>query len=151
MDIARCRNKISRLRQERGLLEQNCENPGRLLPASFICRYRLPGEKAFKSIKDQEGKKEGRKVYGYITYLKDGVTRHKYIRKKEMEKVSVLCARYQKWWKRLARIREINEEILRILEEIGDSKKEEVKSNVRKRSNATGDGQAKRTKPGRKK
>ncbi len=136
MDINGMRYRISRLRQERGGLEHSCEQVGEMLKGSYIRRYLPRGEKAFKSVKDTDIKgvlPGAGKLYGYITYLKDGVTRHKYVRRENEAEAMKLCERYQEWNNKMARIREINQVIVKLLDEIGKKKTEEVKKNVKER------------------
>lgn len=129
--------RISRLRQERGILEHSSEQVGEMLKGSYIRRYLPRGEKAFKSVKetDLKGALPGEgKLYGYVTYLKDGVTRHKYVRRRNEGEAMQLCQRYQDWSKRMSRIREINRIIVVLLDKIGKIKTKEVEKYAREKN-----------------
>lgn len=137
MEINRLWHRISRLRQERGILEHKCEQAGKMLKGSYIRRYLPKGKKAFKSVqeKDIKGALPGEgKLYGYITYLKEGVTRHKYVRRRNEGEAMQLCQGYQDWSKRMARIREVNRIIVELLDKIGKIKTKGVEKYVKEKN-----------------
>ena len=132
---------LSRLRQKRYFLEKRCERIGRMLPASMILRKRTK-EGGFEKVEYP-----GKGVCAYLTYLEDGVTRHRYVRKSDLKEAMKLTGNYQKFGKMMAEIRSLNREVVRVLEEIGKTQRAEVKKYVKKR--VKGNGGKKRTKRGK--
>ena len=142
----RLRLMLSKLRQQRHYLEKSCERTGKLLPVSVILRWRKKGTKDFQSIK-REGKEieqEEGKVYSYMTYLEGGITRHRYIRKDELDKVLPKAKGYQRFSRDMAKIRYLNRKIVGMLESIGKIQMEEVKRNGKEKKRRMGKNESKK-------
>ena len=122
---------LSKLKQKRYFLEKRCERIGKMLPASMILRKRTQGifEKA---------EYPGKGVCAYLTYLAEGVTRHRYVRKENLKETMYLTENYRKFCRMMAEVRSLNGEVVRVLEEIGKTQKTEVKKYVKKRVKGTG-------------
>lgn len=138
----RLRLMLSKLRQQRHYLEKSCERAGKLLPVSVILRWRKKGTRDFQPIK-KEGKEveqEEGKIYSYMTYLEGGVTRHRYIRKDELDKVLPKAKGYQRFSRDMAKIRYLNRKIVGMLEHIGKIQMEEVKRNDKEKRKKAGRG-----------
>jgi len=101
---------LSRLRQKRYFLEKRCERIGEMLPASMILRKRTK-EGGFEKVEYL-----GKGVCAYLTYLADGVTRHKYVRKDNLKEAMTLTENYRKFCKMMAQVRGLNREVVRVLE-----------------------------------
>ena len=135
---------LSRLRQKRYFLEKRCERIGGMLPASMILRKRTK-EGGFEKVEYP-----GKGVCAYLTYLDGGVTRHKYVRKDNLKETMLLTENYRKFGRMMAAVRSLNGEVVRLLEEIGETQKAEVKKYVKKRVRITvAKKRAKRGKAGR--
>ncbi len=141
--IIQLKRKVSKLSQRRYYLEKGIENIPKMLPACLILRYRATGTRDFQSTEERSKLPFG-KSYAYLTYLEDGVTRHKYISKNEIDKVAKLTEPYRIFCEKMAHIRAINKRILELLDKIGEIQKEEVKNYVAKRTERIG--KKKRTK-----
>ena len=136
----RLRLMLSKLRQQRHYLEKSCERAGKMLPVSIILRWRKKGTRDFQSIK-REGKEveqEEGKIYSYMIYLEGGVTRHRYIRKDELDKVLPKAKGYQRFSRDMAKIRYLNRKIVGMLESIGKIQMEEVKRNGKEKKRRMG-------------
>ncbi len=126
---------LSKLKQQRHYLEKSCERAGKMLPVSVILRWRKKGTRDFQSTKEggKEIEQEEGKVYSYMTYLEGGVTRHRYIRKEELDKVLPKAKGYQRFSRDMAKIRYLNRRVVGILEQIGEIQMEEVKRDVKEK------------------
>lgn len=133
--IGKLRFMLSKLRQQRHYLEKSCERADKMLPVSVILRWRKKGTRDFQSIKREgkEVKQEEGKIYSYMTYLEGGVTRHRYIRKSELDKVLPKAREHQKFSSNMAKIRYLNRRVVGILEQIGKIQMEEVKRDVKEK------------------
>ena len=118
---------LSGLRQKRYSLEKRCEKIGKMLPASMILRKKTK-ERGYEKVEYP-----GKGVCAYLTYLDRGVTRHKYVRKDNLKETMVLTENYRKFCRMMAEVRSLNGEVVRVLDEIGKTRKEEVKKYVKKR------------------
>ena len=87
--IKRMKDILSRLRQKRYFLEKRCERIGGMLPASMILRKRTQGGR-FEKVEYP-----GKGVCAYLTYLAEGVTRHKYVRKDNLKETMLLTGNYR--------------------------------------------------------
>jgi len=138
--IKRLRQQLSKLMQRRSYLEKRCEQVGKMLPACLILRRRIRGG----SFEAAGGVEKG--VFAYLTYLEGGITRHRYVRKVDLEKVLRLTRNYREFCRKMAEIRGLNRGILRLLEEIGEIQSEEVSRYVKKRARAKRVGRKKQAK-----
>ena len=130
--IKQLKEILTRLRQKRYFLEKRCERVGKMLPASMILRKRTE-EGGFESVEYP-----GKGICAYLTYLDSGVTRHRYVRKDNLKDALVLTGNYRKFSRMMAQVRSLNREVVRVLEEIGKTQKEEVIKYVKKRSKRNG-------------
>jgi len=135
--IIQLKHLVSKLSQRRYYLEKGIENIPKMLPACLILRYRATGTRDFQSIKRRSKSPFG-KSYAYLTYLEGGVTRHKYIPKKEIDKIAKVTEPYRVFCEKMAHIRALNKRILEVLDRIGEIQKEEVKKYVSKRTERSG-------------
>jgi hypothetical protein len=134
--IKQLRWLLSRLRQQRYYLEKNCERVGQMLPVCLIFRFRAKGTRDFQSTKVLSPpvvKRIEGKSYCYITYVEKGVTKHRYVRKENLEETMLLSGRYDRFIKNMAKIRSLNQRIVSILNEIGTIQMKEVKEYVKAR------------------
>lgn len=135
MDTNQIRQSISKLRQWRYYLERQVEQIGEMLPACLILRYRSRGTKGFQSLKKKlpwrEGIGDEGKSYAYVTYLKDGITRHRYIRKDRIEEVGKLTKNYRRYCEKMAKIRFLNGKIVGLLDEMSGIKMKGVEKHVK--------------------
>ena len=115
--IKQLRWRLSKLRQRRHYLEKRCEQTSKMLSASLIFRKRTK-EGTF-----QRAERSGIGVSSYLTYLKDGTTRHRYVRKRRLSEVIKLTAHYREFSLRMAQVRALNREIVSLLESIGKIQK----------------------------
>ena len=111
-----------------------------MLPASMILRKRTK-EGGFESVEYP-----GKGVCAYLTYLAGGVTRHRYVRKDNLKEAMVVTGNYREFCRLMAQVRSVNGEVVRVLEEIGNTQREEVEKYVKER--AKGNGGKKRAKRG---
>ncbi len=132
MNINQMKHLFSKLRQWRFSLEKQVENIGNMLPACLILRYRARGTKDFQSLKKEV--EPGGKSYAYLTYLKDGITRHRYIRKDMIGDISKLTENYRVYCEKIARVRSLNRRIVELLDQMSGIKMEEVKNYVKRRT-----------------
>lgn len=122
------RFQISKLRQKRGMLEVKCERCGRMIAGYLIFRKRLT-DGGFESACG-----EGERVFGYLSYLKGGVGRHKYVRKGRLGEVLKLTGRYREFSRSLKEIRRLNQKIVNLLDKIKTIQSEEVEIYVQERN-----------------
>ena len=130
--ISRLRHLLSKLRQKRYYLEKQIEQIPRMLPACLILRYRATGTRDFQTVK-REGKLPEGKSYAYLTYLEKEVTRHRYIAKKDIERIAKLTEPYKIFCEKMAEVRSLNRRITELLDKIGEMQQEDVKDYVEKR------------------
>lgn len=121
--------RLSKLRQRRYTVEKKCEQNSKMLPASLILRERTK-EGGFQKATSGAGKG----IFGYLTYLEEGVTRHRYVKKQDMAQVKTLTGNYREFCRRMAEVRSLNREIVRLLDKIGKLQSEEVSNYVKKRA-----------------
>lgn len=135
VSINRLRLMLSKLNQQRYYLEKSCEKIGKMLPVCVIFRWRKRGTRDFQSTKAESkpAKQEEGKVYSYMTYLKEGITRHRYIRKEDADKIIPKAGEYQRFCKNMAQIRHLNKRIVELLDKIGEIQMEEVKKHVKEK------------------
>ena len=60
------------------------------------------------------------------------MTKHKYIGKRDIDKVSPLTETYRKFCWRMKEVRYLNRRIVELLDKIGEKQKEEVRDYVKK-------------------
>ena len=130
--IKQLKEILSRLRQKRYFLEKRCEIIGKMLPASMLLRKRTK-EGGFEPVEYP-----GKGICAYLTYLDEGVTRHRYVRKDNLKGALLLTGSYRKFSRMMAQVRALNKEVVRVLEEIGETQKEEVTKYVKKRAKRNG-------------
>ena len=114
------------------MLEKRCERIGEMLPTSMILRKRTK-EGGFEKVEYP-----GKGVCAYLTYLEGGVTRHRYVRKDNLKEAMTVTENYRKFSGMMTEVRSLNREVVRVLEEIGKTQKQEVKKYVRKRTGRNG-------------
>ncbi len=135
VNIGKLKFMLSKLRQQRYYLEKSCEKMGKMLPVCVIFRRRRRGTRDFQPIKEEgkSVKQEGCKIYSYMTYFEEGITRHHYIRREELDNVLPKAEEYRHFCKNMAQIRYLNKRIVGLLDKTGEIQMEEVKSHVKKR------------------
>ncbi|MBA3066795.1 hypothetical protein FP828_09935 [bacterium] len=138
--VKKMKEILSRLRQKRYSLEKRSERVGKMLPASMLLRKRT------KEGRFEKAEYPGKGVCAYLTYLEGGVTRHRYVRKDNLKETMIVTENYRKFSKMMAEVRSLNGEVVRVLEELGEARKAEVKKYVKKR--VKGNGAKKRAKRG---
>lgn len=111
--IKQLRWRLSKLRQRRHYLEKRCEQTSKMLSASLIFRRRTK-EGTF-----QRAERSGIGISAYLTYHKDGATKHRYVRKGKLSEVIKLTDNYREFCKRMAQVRALNREIVTLLDRIG--------------------------------
>ncbi len=143
--IGRLRFRLSKMRQQRHYLEKSSERAGAMLPVSVIMRWRKRATRDFQSIKEEgrELKQEEGRIYSYMTYLEGGTTRHRYIRKSELDEVLPKAREHQKFSSNMAKIRYLNRKIVGMLESIGKIQMEEVKRNGKEKKRRMGKNESK--------
>jgi len=130
--IKQLKGRLSKLRQRRYMLEKKCEQISKMLPASLIMRERTKDGVFRKATSGGKG------IYGYLTYLEGGTTRHKYVKKQDMATIKCLTDNYRNFCGMMSQIRSLNREIVKLLDKIGKMNSEEVTSYVKKGSKRTG-------------
>lgn len=120
--------RLSKLRQRRYAVEKKCEQISKMLPASLILRERT------KEGRFRKASGGGKGIFGYLTYLEEGTTRHRYVRKENLDEATILTGKYRDFCQRMAEVRSLNKEILRLLDKIGKMQSEEVSNYVKKRA-----------------
>ena len=126
--IKQLKFRLSKLRQKRHTLEKRCEQVTKMLPASLILRERTK-EGLFRKATSGTGKG----IFGYLTYLEGGTTRHKYVKKDDINQVKTLTENYRDFSRMMAEVRSLNREIVALLDKIGKQQSEEVSDYVKKR------------------
>ena len=120
--ISKIRQKIYNLAKERYRLEGILMRTGYLNSGSLVLRYMSCGK---ASCKCSKGKQYRHGPYPYLTYVEKGQIKVRYVGKEELPIVEEGAKRYIIFHKGMARIRAINKEILKLLEQIKKYRVEE--------------------------
>jgi len=124
-EISKIRQKIYNLDKKRNYLEGILMRIGYLNRGSLVWRYMICSK---SNCKCRRGKKYRHGPYPYLTYVKEGEVKVRYVGRKELPVVEEGTKRYVIFYKGMAKIREINKDILKLLELIRDNRvKEEEK------------------------
>ena len=110
MEKEEIKRRIYKLRKERHLLERHCLGIGKQLPLWLSVRYVRCGKKGCKCNK---GKLHG--PFNYVSFKEKGRVYYRYISSKKMNKIRKYISNYQSFQEKIARLNEINREIITLL------------------------------------
>lgn len=115
-DLSRLRQQVAKLRDLRTRLENQVLRTGPFLPGSLIKRYTVCGKPGCKCAR---GQKHG--PFLYVSRKVGGKTRYSYVQAEKATKISPLVEEYQQYFERRRRIRQLTEEIERLLDQLGEA------------------------------
>jgi hypothetical protein len=118
--VSRWRQRISRLRQIRGRLENRLMKPKAMRVGSVVKQYMFCGKASCACHQDPE-KKHG--PYYYLSYKVGGKSRFKYLGKATSPRVEP-AQNYQEFQRGVARLGKMHREIIDLLWRIGEEKME---------------------------
>jgi len=110
MEKEEIKRRIYKLRKERELLERHCLGIGKQLPLWLSVRYVRCGKKGCKCNK---GQLHG--PFNYVSFKEKGRVYCRYISSKKMNKIRKYISNYQSFQEKIARLNEINREIITLL------------------------------------
>ncbi len=128
MDLSKLRQRLMRLSEERSLLERIIMNRDRLIKGSLVWNWNVCGK---KNCCCKKGKKHG--PFPNLSVSIEGRTRMVFVPKDELVRVEKLAGNYKRFRKARARIVEINQEILSVINQIEQLKLEQVKRDGKKK------------------
>ena len=118
--ISRWRQRISRLRKIRGLLESRLMKPKAMRVGSVVKQYMFCGKPSCACHQDPK-KKHG--PYYYLSYKEEGQSRYKYLGKATSPAVEQ-ARNYQGFQRGMAQLGKIHREIIDLLWKVGETKME---------------------------
>jgi hypothetical protein len=116
--VSRWRQRISRLRKIRGLLESRLMKPKAMRVGSVVKQYMFCGKPSCACHQDPK-RKHG--PYYYLSYKEEGQSRYKYLGKATSPAVEQ-ARNYQGFQRGMAQLGKIHREIIDLLWKIGEGK-----------------------------